>query len=123
MFFRDPGIAGGDGFDPQDPRQGLGGDLPVPVHEDDKWNAALILHDEGLDHEVFIHSQFLCRYAGSPVFFVTVRAQDKSQSALFHSEDGWSDRYPFLGHAASLFCQNLGSAKFPKRIPSMIRQR
>jgi len=101
MFLRYPGLAGRNGLDAEKPRQGFRGDLPVPVHQDHQRFPPVVLHDEGLDHEMLIHSQLTSRYMRAPVFLVAVGAKREGHPVFLHEKDRGGDRYPRAGHVSS----------------------
>ena len=66
------GFAGLNRFDSKVAGEGFGGDLPVPVHQDDERGLGVGFHDEGFDDAVFVCSELPGGGSGAAALFVAV---------------------------------------------------
>ncbi|EXI70494.1 MAG: hypothetical protein AW07_04034 [Candidatus Accumulibacter sp. SK-11] len=73
MALRDLRPAGNDRLHRQPARELLCRHLAVPVHENDQRLPALILHDQRLDHRVFVDAEFAAAGRRSTALLVGVR--------------------------------------------------
>jgi hypothetical protein len=74
-----------------------GAHLEVAVHQHDQRRAGLVLHDERLDHRVFVHAELPRRHAGAAVFLVPVEVLGVGDAVRLEEPDRGRDRGP--GHS------------------------